>query len=74
MADAAGDDVAPPTGRGGWALVVGSEGRGVREAVRSVAGRTVRVPMPGGVESLNAAVAGSLLLYELTRADGGHGA
>lgn len=74
VADAGGTDVAPPPWHGGWSLVVGSEGHGVRAAVRAVAATTVRVPMRGGVESLNAGVAGSILLYELTRLDGGHGA
>ncbi len=74
VSDAAGGDPKPPPWHGGWALVVGSEGHGVRRAVRDAAAGTVRVPMRGGVESLNAAVAGSILLYELTRHDGGHGA
>lgn len=74
VADAAGQDVAPPPWHGGWALVVGSEGHGVRDRMRAAAAQTVRVPMVGGVESLNAGVAGSILLYELTRHRGGHGA
>lgn len=74
VSDAGGRDAAPPPWHGGWALVVGSEGHGVRPAVREAAADTVRVPMGGGVESLNAAVAGSILMYELTRHDGGHGA
>lgn len=73
VADAAGDEVRPPPWHGGWALVIGSEGHGVRDEVQAAAARTVRVPMDAGVESLNAAVAGSILLYELTRHSGGHG-
>lgn len=73
VADAAGSDVTPPPWHGGWALVVGSEGHGVRDEVRAAAARTVRVPMGATVESLNAAVAGSILLYELTRHSGGRG-
>lgn len=74
VADASGSDVAPPTWHGGWALVIGSEGHGAREAIRAEAAQTVRVPMAAGVESLNAGVAGSILLYELTRHRGGPGA
>jgi len=74
VAEATGDSVAPALGPGGWALVIGSEGRGVRETLRAAAARGVGIPMPGGTESLNAGVAGSILLYELTRSDGGHGA
>ncbi len=50
---------------GGWVLVVGNEGRGVRSEVLE-AGTAVSVPMPGEVESLNAGVAGAILLYALT--------
>ena len=71
VADADGDPVGRPPRGGGWALVVGSEGRGVRESVRAAAARAVGIPMPGRTESLNAGVAGSILLYELTRSDGG---
>ncbi|MND07578.1 tRNA (guanosine(18)-2'-O)-methyltransferase [compost metagenome] len=50
-----------------WALVIGSEADGVRPDVAGAARNSVRIPMPGGSESLNAAVAGSILLYVLTR-------
>lgn len=49
------------------ALVIGSEGTGPRPEVIKSASRRVFIPMPGGAESLNAAVAGSLLLYEVVR-------
>lgn len=48
---------------GGMALVVGSEGEGIRPLVRSKCDFLVRLPMQGQVESLNAAVAGSVALY-----------
>lgn len=51
------------------ALVVGSEGHGVRPGWSEHAHRRVSVPMRAGAESLNAAVAAGILLYELTRAD-----
>jgi TrmH family RNA methyltransferase len=66
-ADAGGEDVAAWRPSGSWALVVGSEGAGVRAEISRAASASVRVPMPGGVESLNAAVAGSILLYMMTR-------
>jgi 23S rRNA (guanosine2251-2'-O)-methyltransferase len=50
--------------RGPIALVVGSEGRGLAPAVRRRCDLVVRIPMRGRVGSLNAAVAGSVLLYE----------
>ncbi len=50
--------------RGPIAIVVGSEGRGLGAAVRRRCDLLVRIPMHGRIESLNAAVAGSILLYE----------
>jgi TrmH family RNA methyltransferase len=51
-----------------WALVVGSEARGVRPDILALARHTLAVPMPGGADSLNAAMAGTVLLHDLTRA------
>lgn len=48
-------------------LVVGSEAHGPSAAARQAASVRVRIPMPGGAESLNATVAASLLLYEALR-------
>jgi 23S rRNA (guanosine2251-2'-O)-methyltransferase len=48
---------------GPLALVVGSEGEGMRELVRKSCDVLVRLPMHGKIESLNAAVAGSIVLY-----------
>jgi 23S rRNA (guanosine2251-2'-O)-methyltransferase len=48
---------------GPLALVVGSEGEGMRSLVRSSCDLLLRLPMRGQVESLNAAVAGSIALY-----------
>ena len=50
--------------RGPLAIVVGSEGRGFAAATRRRLDQTVRIPMRGRVDSLNASVAGSLLLFE----------
>ncbi len=51
---------------GPWALIVGSEGQGIGTALLAAAQDVVSIPMRGGSESLNAAVAGSLLLHQLT--------
>jgi 23S rRNA (guanosine2251-2'-O)-methyltransferase len=48
---------------GGLALVVGNEGQGMRTLVRNSCDVLLRLPMRGKVESLNAAVAGSIALY-----------
>jgi len=51
--------------RGPLAVVVGSEGRGFSAGTRRRLDLTVRIPMRGRVESLNASVAGSILLFEV---------
>ena len=48
---------------GALAVVVGSEGEGIRPLVRQSCDFLLRLPMQGQVESLNAAVAGSVALY-----------
>jgi 23S rRNA (guanosine2251-2'-O)-methyltransferase len=50
--------------RGPLVLVVGSEGRGLASAIRRRCDLLVRIPMRGRIESLNAAVAGSVLVFE----------
>jgi 23S rRNA (guanosine2251-2'-O)-methyltransferase len=50
--------------RGPLAIVVGSEGQGLGPAVRRRADLFMRIPMKGAIGSLNAAVAGSILLFE----------
>jgi 23S rRNA (guanosine2251-2'-O)-methyltransferase len=45
-------------------VVVGSEGEGMRDLVRRSCDVLLRLPMHGSVESLNAAVAGSVILYK----------
>jgi 23S rRNA (guanosine2251-2'-O)-methyltransferase len=52
---------------GAVALVVGSEGKGMRRLVRERCDFLARLPMRGHVDSLNASIAGSILLYEAWR-------
>ncbi len=49
---------------GPLAIVVGSEGKGISRLVRESCDFVLRLPMRGKVTSLNAAVAGSVILYE----------
>lgn len=66
--DAGADADADEVDLGGRvALVVGNEARGLTEPVRDALDLTVKIPLPGPVESLNAAVAGSVLLFECVR-------
>jgi 23S rRNA (guanosine2251-2'-O)-methyltransferase len=48
---------------GPLAIVVGSEGEGIRSLVRSSCDHLLKLPMKGKIQSLNAAVAGSVVLY-----------
>jgi 23S rRNA (guanosine2251-2'-O)-methyltransferase len=49
--------------RGSLGLVVGSEGEGIHELTRKKCDIVMKLPMKGQIESLNAAVAGSVALY-----------
>ncbi|HEU5315932.1 MAG TPA: TrmH family RNA methyltransferase, partial [Chloroflexota bacterium] len=49
------------------ALIVSSEAHGPSAAARGLATQAIAIPMARGVESLNAAIAGSIILYEALR-------
>jgi 23S rRNA (guanosine2251-2'-O)-methyltransferase len=52
------------------AVVIGGEGRGLRPLVRRVCDLLISIPMQGAINSLNASVAGSIILYEVLRQRG----
>ena len=68
MADAAGSipyweaDLRQPL-----ALIVGGEADGASQSARELAQALVNIPMPGKIESLNAAIAGAILMFEVVR-------
>jgi TrmH family RNA methyltransferase len=49
------------------ALIVGGEAEGASQEARGLATQNISIPMPGDVESLNAGVAGSVLMFEVVR-------
>lgn len=49
------------------ALIVGGEAEGASEQARKLANEQISIPMAGNVESLNAGVAGSVLMFEVVR-------
>ncbi len=53
--------------RGPLALIVGGEAEGASKQARELANTIVNIPMPGEAESLNASVAGAVLMFEVVR-------
>ena len=48
-------------------ISVGNEGNGISEEIYDLSDLKVKIPMPGGAESLNVAVAASIMMYEAIR-------
>ena len=53
--------------RGNVALLIGNEGAGLSDELLNLATQTITIPMPGKVESLNAAAATAVCLFEVVR-------
>ena len=62
-----GEDFYAHCPRGRAILVIGSEGQGISGPVRDAATHHLALPMRGGAESLNAAVAAGIMIYEMAR-------
>lgn len=52
---------------GSVAIVIGNEGKGISHLVKEKCDFIVRIPMLGKISSLNASVAGALMIYEVVR-------
>lgn len=50
-----------------FVLIIGNEGNGISYAVKAIATHHLRLPMRGGAESLNAAVAAGIMMFDLMR-------
>ena len=48
-------------------FLIGNEGKGLTEEIAGLADEYIRIPMEGSVESLNAAIAAAVLMYEVNR-------
>jgi TrmH family RNA methyltransferase len=68
-----GEDVRGRGPIGGWALVVGNEGAGVRSEILEEAHALLAVPMAPDVDSLNVAMAGTILMFALSPTPEPHG-
>lgn len=62
--DMAGDDYRRWDANGAVALIIGNEGRGISPLLKKKVDSMVTIPMVGHVQSLNASVAASLLIYQ----------
>lgn len=62
-----GDSIGETELRGPVAFVIGNEGAGISDEILSLCNGSLHVPCPGHVESLNAAIAASIVLYEASR-------
>lgn len=69
-ADLAGQDMYDAPLTGAVAVVIGSEGGGVRSLVRDRCDFAVKIPMFGKIPSLNASVATAVIMYEVVRRRG----
>jgi len=67
LADTAGKSFWETDLRQPLALIIGGEAEGASEAARRLATQKISIPMSGNVESLNAGVAGSVLMFEVMR-------
>ena len=66
-AEAGGKDIFQTDLRGPRAIVIGGEDKGLSRLVRESCDEIISLPMLGKISSLNASVAGSIILYELIR-------
>jgi len=53
--------------KGALALVIGSEGKGISKLTKAKCDVLVKIPMKGNISSLNASVAGGILMYEILK-------
>lgn len=66
-AEASGENIFDKTFKGGVAVIIGSEGKGVRASVLNYCDGVVALPLKGKVNSLNASVACGIVLFEILR-------
>jgi len=69
-ADVSGTEASAVNLQGRVALILGSEGKGMRTLVRESCDGLVRIPAGGHVDSFNVSVAAGILLYEVRRQQG----
>lgn len=67
VADMDGENIFSYTPQGQIGVVVGNEGQGVSDELVSISKQKVKIPMQAGVESLNAAISGAVIMYQIAK-------
>ena len=67
MCDMDGENIFEFKTNGIVGVVVGNEGNGVCDQIAKLCEKTVKIPMMSGIESLNAGVSGSIVMYEINK-------
>lgn len=67
MCDMDGENIFTFKPEGIIGVVVGNEGQGVCDQIASLCSKTIKIPMMKGIESLNAGVSGSIIMYEINK-------
>ncbi len=67
MCDMNGENIFSFKSEGLVGVVVGNEGNGVCDQIAKLCEKTVKIPMMSGIESLNAGVSGSIVMYEINK-------
>lgn len=62
-----GDNIKEYNLQGSFSLWIGNEGHGLKASTIANSDKVLSIPMPGGAESLNAAIAAAIAMYELKR-------
>ena len=52
---------------GNVGIVIGNEGQGLSDEISKLCYTSVKIPMKEGIESLNAGVSGSIIMYEIAK-------
>lgn len=67
VAETGGEDIYKKKLNGAVAVVIGSEGNGVKQSIRSYCDGIITLPLKGKVNSLNASVACGIVVFEILR-------
>ncbi len=62
-----GIDLSSANIEGNYGLIIGNEGNGVSKGLQALSDVTITIPMQNNVESLNASVSASIIMYNLTK-------